>query len=163
MQRDLNALRTKVKRQRVELDALRRSEPAQASFDDVAVETVKADEEYRHELENQQIADHMHQIDDTFQAESSDPNWSSEAELAVATAVNSLRTKETDVLSLDCRTSLCRLEVAYWEHIAQTEFEAALQTELAEITPGMTIDADQTDDGYISSVIYLVRAGYALP
>jgi hypothetical protein len=163
MHQEIAALRREVKRQGDTLDGLRRPEPVHGSVDDAVLETVKAEEEYRQELDNQRVAERLLQVDDVFLAESSDPNWSGEAELAVDSAANSLRTKGTDVLSLDCRTSLCRLEVAYNEQTAQIEFETALPSELAELTPGMTIDSAQTDDGYITSVIYLVRAGYDLP
>ena len=163
MKHDIMSLRNELQRQRDELDAFRKPDALYAALDDAAVAAIKDEEDYRQALEHERIVDRNDVIDAVFQSESSDPSWSSEAELSIGSVARSLNSPGVDLLSLDCRTSLCRLEVLYREQTGQIEFEAALPQELHELASGMTIESSTTDDGQLLSVIYLVRAGFDLP
>ena len=67
------------------------------------------------------------------------------------------------MVDIDCRSTLCRLEVAHDDPQAEAYFQGLFSGLISNsLVQSALIHTDQSD-GWNSTVIYLTREGYELP
>jgi len=109
---------------------------------------------------------HMRETyDRVFAAESRDPAWSDEAKRTTSSKLPTYMPDGSTLRSIECRTSMCRLEIQhknrdlYWKFV-----KAALMDSGGQFWSGAVSTlpvSEDPDDG--SMVMYLAREGYSLP
>jgi len=111
--------------------------------------------------EEQQAAEYAALVDYHLQVEEVDSAWSDEAASTISYAFG-VDTLQTSMLqSVDCRSTLCKLEVFHDENYDQEAFTMAMMDSFAETLPQGTMYRDPARPGV--SVIYLARKGHSLP
>lgn len=103
-------------------------------------------------------------VESLFQAESAESGWASEAQREVHDGISSLLPSTASVRALDCRASLCRLEVAY---SSEEEFRQVMSPPgaMGRLWRGPSMVHLEKDPhrGTVTAVSYLVRPGYPMP
>jgi len=111
----------------------------------------------------------MKNIHDTMESqfgqENTDPKWSRSADSEIRTKVNSRLPKESRFTSLECRTSMCRLEISHRDAQTYREFVNKTLSAADFQWPGpMNFAILRTlPSGEVDAVAYLVRPGYSQP
>jgi hypothetical protein len=106
------------------------------------------------------------QYQQAFSLEPVDREWSSSAQAKLQTGVSALIPKTSQVVSLECRTSLCRVQVHHRNLDDYRSFtqDAYLKGD-THIWNGQmfsTLVGDPTTDG-VTTVAFLAREGHLLP
>jgi hypothetical protein len=104
-----------------------------------------------------------------FAGQTVDPEWRKEA-LAQITAVidrvidtqASGVTTNSALLDMDCRTNLCRIELAHGDQMAMDRFAEKFSQLLGWQTSSY-YNVSRDPDGSLTTVIYLARNGHTLP
>ncbi|MFP2923936.1 hypothetical protein ACLESO_01715 [Pyxidicoccus sp. 3LG] len=103
-------------------------------------------------------------VESLFQAESAESGWASEAQREVRDGISSLLPSTASVRALDCRASLCRLEVAY---SSEEEFRQVMGPPgaMGRLWRGPSMVHLEKDPvrGTLTAVSYLVRPGHPMP
>jgi hypothetical protein len=116
------------------------------------------EEEARRERLNQLLSD-------TFEAEGTDQAWSHEAFAVLEDAFLAPELKGGELLSADCRSTMCRAEVYYPQGQSQGEqfiFENELLSRVAPVLPEAVVQFKHGPDGR-GALMYFVRKGHGLP
>lgn len=101
---------------------------------------------------------------DTFLgAQSIDTAWSQDAALAVTEAADREELAGSIVDGVECRSSLCRVEVSHADAEAAGQFELLFPMQVADALPQIRYFTEQLGDGRSVTVMYLAREGYELP
>lgn len=104
------------------------------------------------------------QVEASFQAESVDSGWASSAQREVRDTLASMLPASALVRGLDCRATLCRLEVDF---SAEAEFREVMGSPGALIRlwsgPAVTHFEKDPARGTVTLVSYLVRPGHEMP
>jgi hypothetical protein len=108
------------------------------------------------------FARRLDQLEGDFQAQASDPQWRSEAETSISSALKGPAFGRTLVQAAECRTSICRLQVSHGSQREQDGFLLSFLHTLAWNTNTVT-RTQPRPDGRIEQTIYLSRAGRPLP
>lgn len=167
----LLALRRELARLGAEVDALRRDVETLAERDQLAAteEDFYADEEKPIEIleaealaaqeeSEWQVRRYMDSMEERFQREVNYTGWSTPAAELIEQALQSKLFSETSLISLECRSSLCRLEVRHDNPQASSAFSRTFPEKVAAMFSKFSIDYQDQGDGYSSSmVIYLMQ------
>ncbi|HEX2568047.1 MAG TPA: hypothetical protein VH877_00725, partial [Polyangia bacterium] len=104
-------------------------------------------------------------LDRAFAAEPLDASWSAATDSAMRGRLATLTTGRSSVRSLECRSSLCRLEVVHDDAAQSSAFtERAFAGAEAPLWIGTYVQTRvATPDGKEATVAYLVRGGRELP
>ena len=102
-------------------------------------------------------------IDSRFQAEPADAQWSSDTLDLITQVLANEELAQTEVSGLDCRTTLCRLKVTHAHVEAANQFALVFPMEVGDLLPRITYYHQESADGTINTVLYLVRTGNELP
>lgn len=111
--------------------------------------------------EEQQAAEYAALVDYHLQVEEIDSAWSDEATSVISYAFGTDTLQTSMLQSVDCRSTLCKLEVSHDENHDQESFEMDMVVSFAETLPRGTMYRDPARPGV--SVIYLARKGHSLP
>lgn len=98
-----------------------------------------------------------------LRSESTDVIWSTQAAEALLAAFQNEELSGTAVRDLECRATLCRVELAHRNPERQLAFEQQFRFKIGTILPRMTMHSEEQQDGTISATIYLAREGHDLP
>lgn len=96
-----------------------------------------------------------------FETESFDRGWAVDAQRTVQGKLDSIKQRDVAVSAIDCRSSLCRLELrSDSSHSLQSYLRNMVRT---NVGAGMAVPgkADKAAEGY--TTVYLVRPGHDLP
>ncbi|MGH8487678.1 MAG: hypothetical protein ACREXS_02070 [Gammaproteobacteria bacterium] len=115
------------------------------------------------EADNQRSLARMAAGETVLQQESADGVWSIQAMDALGQALGSEEFSSTKVQDMECRATLCRLEVVYADQEQQMRFEQHFSFKVGQLLPRMMMHSEEQTDGTISAVIYLAREGHDLP
>jgi hypothetical protein len=130
-------------------------EPPAVDFqagEDVAVEETAKLQETRLEA-----------IETSLRRESIDATWAAQAAHAIDQAMGD-KTLEGSVLhDLECRSTLCRIEVTNKDPQARSAFELRFFMAVAQLLPRATLRTVENQDGSSSTVLYLARDGHDFP
>lgn len=122
---------------------------------DPVAESPEAEEE----RVNAELIAQMGLLDDTLKTEAPDPEWSTEATSALKAKASQNQDIQVDVLDVTCRTSLCRMEIAFQPGEHENNFRY-LQ-ELVPWSGEMFFQVDDVNTG--EAVIYIARENHSLP
>jgi hypothetical protein len=64
---------------------------------------------------------------------------------------------------VECRATLCRVEVTHKDRQARVVFEQQFILAVAELLPQVMMQTVESENGTSSTILYLVRDGYDLP
>jgi hypothetical protein len=92
-----------------------------------------------------------------------DTRWSFEAGEAIREALASEELSGTLLLSAECRSTLCQVEVEHSEEEQWHEFQLLFQEKIAHLLPHTTSSHTDQGDGRSQSLLFLAREGYRLP
>lgn len=105
----------------------------------------------------------MEVIDSVFMSENIDYQWSAQTSDLIAQNLENSEQIKTDLESLECRATLCRVEVNHHDASIAEEFELQFPLQVGEALPQINYLYEPQDDGSVSVVMYLARDGYDLP
>lgn len=157
---EVAALRDEVAALREQLESVLTGRPAaddesaesQVLFPD-DLEIVIEDQALKH---SQRIA----AIDAGFRAEPVSDDWSVETTDLILQAFQTEEMVQSDMLSAECRASMCKVEVSHDNADDFQLFQMQFILEVGEALPAMTIEQYTDDNGSINSVMYLTRTGF---
>ncbi len=102
-------------------------------------------------------------IEATLRHEAIDATWVAQATDAIEQAMEDKALAGSELHDLECRSTLCRVEVAHQNPIARADFMLRFAMMVGPVLPSMTAQPIEGDDGSSTSSIYLARQGYELP
>ncbi len=111
--------------------------------------------------EQQQAAEYAALVDYHLQVEEIDTAWSDEAASTISYAFGADAMQTSMLQSVDCRSTLCKLEVFHDENYDQEAFTMEMMESFAETLPKGTMYRDPARPDV--SIIYLARKGHSLP
>ena len=108
------------------------------------------------------------EISRVFEAEVVDPFWSLQASTAVESAFSNPKLEGGSLVSLDCRSTLCRMEIEYTpptegENADPFFFENELIADIASELPSASISSTMDANGRIRYEIVAAGVGQQLP
>jgi hypothetical protein len=115
------------------------------------------------EAENQRSLARMAAGEAALQQESADGVWSIQAAEALREALANEALSGTTVQDINCRSTLCRLQVVHDNREQQALFEHDFSFKVGQLLPRMMTHSEEQTDGTISATIYLAREGNELP
>lgn len=122
------------------------------------------------ELEREQamIEARMQGLNAQLEAEQRDAAWASHAGTTLWQALAGQDLAGTTVAGLDCRATLCRLDLNYEDEASRNRFlqitlDRYIRPAITDILDAMTLHSVQNTDGSIATVIFWARAGHRLP
>jgi hypothetical protein len=166
----LLALRREISRLKVEVDALRRDVETLAERETLAITEgdfyadedkplaiLEAEELAAQEESEWQLRQYMASIEDRFQSEIDYGGWSVQATELIERALQDEMFSETSLIGLECRSSLCSLEVQHDNPQASSVFSNHFLEKVADMFSKFTIDHIDKGDSYSSMVVYLMQ------
>jgi hypothetical protein len=121
-----------------------------------ALEQASREAEQRH-------AERLEAIQSALLGESVDPAWSLEATGGIEQVFTRGLFREARLLGVECRASLCRVEVLHQDPAELPQFTASFPAEVAAYANRMTMRQTLNEDGSVVTVLYLGREGYPFP
>jgi hypothetical protein len=112
------------------------------------------------------LAKTMSALDVSFSQQPSDVEWSGHAERQVHELFRPLTNKDTSLISVRCRTTLCRVEFLYATAAEFHNFMETLRTGVVTRGwkgPGLGGIVPTNEGGKVKSVFYLAKEGTTLP
>jgi hypothetical protein len=107
--------------------------------------------------------EHRAALDTYMDAEGVDTQWSVDTTDVLTQVLASAALAATVVQDIECRTTVCRLDVEHEDRQELDQFALMLPMQVAEGLPQVTFFHDQGADGRIHTVVYLTRQGHSLP
>lgn len=108
---------------------------------------------------------HYQSLEDNFQGEEQDPKWALAVTSKLEESLDEFRNQTSStaaLLSMDCKTTLCRVEIEFADSQQATFMELALLQnmgdEVGESSSRQTTDAS----GRVSTIYYLARNGHSV-
>lgn len=105
------------------------------------------------EEQERQMLEQMEVIERNFQAEDSDDDWSIMAENRLDDAFDDQELSSHFLQSVECRTSLCKMEILHDVGADMTDFRFTLREKISDILPAGAIQPNPHVPG--GSIIYL--------
>jgi hypothetical protein len=112
------------------------------------------------------FAETMSALDVSFSRQQSDVEWSGHAEAQVHELFRPLTIKDTSLVSVHCRTTLCRVEFLHATAAESHNFMETLRTGVVTRGwkgPGVGGIVATNEGGRVKSVFYLAKEGTTLP
>jgi hypothetical protein len=102
-------------------------------------------------------------MDDRLLAEARDPEWASEYEQTLRRATeSSLSDRDAESLAkVECRSTICRLEVRHPDGAHEEAFQTRFRTEVPDVI--YRSSRLQNQDGSTSSLLHIIRKGHPIP
>ncbi len=138
--------------------------------------SVSADDEPKLSAEDEQALaeqakalqqERLQLINHSFHSERKDPKWSQQASSTINEAISrwsaGKNQSEYELKQAECHSSLCRVEINFADSKGLSTFKNEFHRNLGASLPGMTMSANQNDDGSVTGVAYLVRDGASFP
>ncbi len=144
-----------------ELAALQKNAPEQTT----SQQTRSSDAGHIHRTEQERVQRRearVMDLDTSLNSESIDETWQASAQMKINEVIDGTQLAGTDLVDLDCRDTLCKLEVSHHDETALEEFEENFAHQLAWNTSRFST-TEQGADGRVYHTIYLSREGHALP
>lgn len=112
------------------------------------------------EEQERQMLEHMKVIESNFEAEDSDDDWSIMAENRLNDAFDDQELSSYFLQSVECHTSLCKMEILHDKGADMTDFRFTLREKISDILPAGAIQPNPYVQG--GSIIYLATDTYSL-
>lgn len=102
-------------------------------------------------------------VESVFVAEAIDASWSPKAIDQIREMLDRGFDPSLEMLELDCRSTLCRIEVAHMESYGHSKWQVALiGSPVARFEDLWSIEESNSDESTLS-IVYAARRGHALP
>jgi hypothetical protein len=169
LRENLTALGTEVARLRADVLALRADMQAQQSklvtaskdpMPDQAKEKVTRAE--IHAKEEEYLREQGEVLETGFRQQTTDPNWSVKAKKLVQDALASDKVALKDIIDLECRATMCRVELAN-DGNSQAPKIAEFPMKISEELPNIRVNQTNESDGSTTTVLYLSKDDFVLP
>lgn len=115
------------------------------------------------EEERQRSLARMQAAEAALRQETTDAVWSAQAVDTIRSAMENDGLAGTVLQDIECRATLCRMEVVHANPTMQSVFENDVRFEVARFLPRAMMHSEERFDGTISATIYLAREGQDLP
>lgn len=167
---ELGALRREVLLLRADLSGVRNrvqqlEQSENRSTSDEDAQTIESPEEvFAARTEAAQRAeDRLGAIEAAFLGEPTDRSWSADTSMAIDEALQSEQLRGTNVRSVECRSTMCRVEVAHDDPRKRMEFGLWLPAKLGGVLPTFITKEVDEGEGVTGSILFLVRLDHQLP
>jgi len=114
-------------------------------------------------LEQQQIQTYAQTIEASLEAETVDSAWSGSTSQIIGEAFTGEELAGASLQDIDCRSTLCRVEVQHRDEAKLQEFQRLFPLKVSQALPRMMMHRIDNADGSITTYLYLARQGYRLP
>jgi len=114
-------------------------------------------------LEQQQIQTYAQAIEASLEAETVDSAWSGSTSQIIGEAFTGEELAGASLQDIDCRSTLCRVEVQHRDEAKLQEFQRLFPLKVSQALPRMMMHRIDNADGSITTYLYLARQGYRLP
>lgn len=164
---DLAGLRRLVKEQARRPRRSSRREGEVASPDpatlplDPSVDRAESENAATEDTERNQ-AERIDTIEANLRGERLDATWAAQASDAIKHAIADEALIGTSVQDVECRATLCRVEVVH-DNLPAAQFVQLFAMKVGPVLPRMTSQPVQKDDGTSGTLIYLAREGHDFP
>lgn len=118
--------------------------------------------EQRIHAEQEMLEDTAHHFENQIEQESRDPSWSSETELVISELLEGDDFQELQLVSTECQTSMCRVELSVDGNSSPSEVVHELLMALPFNTQSFFHNSEDENDAE-HTVVYLARENYGLP
>lgn len=123
----------------------------------------EADLEIELAEEERQVQERAEAIEAKLEAESRDDAWSGGASDRLREAFADERLAEASPQDIECRTTLCRVEVRHPDEAKLGEFQRVFAFKVASMFPRLAMHRIKNPDGSLTTYVYLARQGHRLP
>jgi hypothetical protein len=134
---------------------VRSAEPPSGTEQEIDPEQLEAEERARMQAVQSELGSVLNK-------EAVDPDFRDKAQADIDAAINNLGSTGVRVVSTDCRTTLCRLEVWSTDIEAMGEFLDNFPATLGWSTD-MRMDTQQSAGGGVVTTLFMTRNGVAMP
>ncbi len=111
----------------------------------------------------QRHSERLETIESALLGESVDPSWSLEASRGIEQVFARGMYRQARLLGVECRATLCRVDVLHQGPEEIQQFAASFPAEVAGYANRMTMRQMLNEDGTVTTVLYLGRDGYPFP
>lgn len=115
------------------------------------------------EQESIQSEQLMEVMETSLAEEQVDVAWSSSALDQIQRAFNSNELNGVGIIDLDCRKTLCRIEMDIDDPFLAAEYQLWLSLKIGDILPQASMMVNQDEEGHSNATLFLAREGYNLP
>lgn len=102
-------------------------------------------------------------INNAFQTQDTDEQWSSGVTDSITAVFSDKGFTNTALSQVQCRSTLCIVEVEHSDSSAAEEFTMHFQEQLGNQLPQTSYASSQNDDGSVTVTMYMARDGYEFP
>lgn len=113
--------------------------------------------------EQQQLETHAQTIESSLAAETVDSAWSGRTADRILEIFTGDELGGAALQDIDCRATLCRVEVRHRDEAKLREFQRLFPFKVAEVLPRLMMHRVDNADGSITTYLYLARQGHRLP
>lgn len=153
------------------LTTLSAQQTASLGYRDLNTGAASADKAYRQNAKNieavpkdsiRQLEARLEAIETGFRGESTDTDWANRVDELVRQSMTSSGIAQNRVQMLECRSTVCRMEIFHPTPAARSEFQTLFPLMIGGELPEMTVQPVEGPDGTSISRIYLARSGHDL-
>lgn len=102
-------------------------------------------------------------MENQIQSQDTDTTWAYSASDAINNAFLDQQLTGSQVLQVDCRSKMCKVEVKHESRDKVQDFEVLFPMKMSAVLPRMAINNTENADGSVTSTIYLAKKGSKLP
>jgi hypothetical protein len=107
--------------------------------------------------------EHIDVIKNAFQTQDTDEQWSADVTESIAAVFADKSFSNTALSQVQCRSTLCVVEVEHGDSSAADEFDLEFQIQIGSKLPRTNYTSSQNDDGSVTVTMYMAREGYEFP
>ena len=162
LKREITRLDAAVARIETKLDARAHEIPTEKAsryVGDTVENVIEELEEHRLE-EQRRTIENFAQIGDSFETQSADIGWATDARDSIHRALHSSAPEGTHATQVECRATLCRLELWHEDTGNIGDFVRRFPSLVDHLMPRLAISQSGRDDGTVDMTIYLMRDGH---
>ena len=97
-----------------------------------------------------------------FRQQTTDPDWSTKAKGLIQEALASDKVDSKNIIDVECRTSMCRVELAN-DSNSNAPRIAEFPMKISEELPNILVNQTNESDGSTTTVLYLSKDDFVLP
>jgi hypothetical protein len=165
----LTALGKEVSQLRADLTALRAElqtkHLAQVSSAKVSEQDAAKDAQASTEIrvkEEERLQKQGEALEAGFRQQTTDPDWSTKAKGLIQEALASDKVDSKNIIDVECRTSMCRVELAN-DTNSNAPRIAEFPMKISEELPNILVNQTNESDGSTTTVLYLSKDDFVLP
>jgi hypothetical protein len=112
--------------------------------------------------EEERIQEQGEVLEAGFRGQTTDPNWSAKTKKLIQNALASDKVAVKDIIDVECRSSMCRVELAN-EGTNQAPKIAEFPMKISEELPNIMVNQTDESDGSSTTILYLSSDDFILP